>query len=248
MGRHLAVPCHSNGNPNGSHKDEEGAMAPRVLEKSVVAITQIRFQLLTLGALLATLIGLFDPGPAEANTILDFSDFRSDVTLTSDRGALVAFTGSGGQLTIHINPAADSNAQSSLNVDFDITSPLVVGFALPRCSEDSQAQVADGFCKYTSKERFGSGNKRPSSESITMLIHNITMATLVETMIGSKLSTIPPDQLRALAATTSEAGPLDEDVFGTTTVMPEPGLLALVGSGLVAVGLWGRKKFVGTRA
>ena len=75
------------------------------------------------------------------------------------------------------------------------------------------------------------------------------MTTLLEATIGSKLSTIPPDQLRALGATTSEAGPLNEGAFGTTTtVMPEPGILALVGSGVVAVGLWGRKKFVGTKA
>jgi hypothetical protein len=75
------------------------------------------------------------------------------------------------------------------------------------------------------------------------------MATLLEAMIGNKLSTIPPDQLRALAATTSEAGPLGDWIFGTTTiVMPEPGILILVAAVLVAVGLWGRKKFTGTRA
>ena len=228
--------------------DDEEAMAPRVQEKRVM--TKIRFQLIALGALLAGLGGLFAPGPTGANTILDFSDFSSDVTFTSDPAALVTVTGSEGQLTIHINSAADFEiAQPYLNANFDITPQLVSGFASPNCSEDSQAQTVDGLCKYNSKDEFGSGNKPPSAELTTMLIHNITMTTLLEATIGSKLSTIPPDQLRALAATTSGAGPLDEGAFGTTTtVMPEPGILALVGSGMVAVGLWGRKKFVGTKA
>jgi hypothetical protein len=212
----------------------------RVLRFLLVALALVGIGLATLG------VDTSGRGAAEASVMFSFSDVSSNETPPGVLTSTTTFTVSGSQLLIDVdNTSSYEIAQLYFNSDTTLT-----GLAFDESAATDfnpswsisgtgafQTRTADGFGQFNWLIDFGS-TTRPGS-GLTSLTLDMTGSTL-ESTIGSTLSSVPPGEIRALAAMKFESGPGGDGAFGA--VVPLPGTWLLLGSGLVGLVLIGRRK------
>jgi len=194
---------------------------------------------------LALALCLVGPCPAQADTILQFSDVSSDETLASVLTAIVTFEVSGNQLLIDIDNQSNYQiAQLYFNTDDTLTGLVFSNSPNPEWAisgtGEFQGEQADGFGLFNWLIDFGSGDSRLGASPPTTSLTLDMTGTTSEATIGSKWSTIPPGEIQALAAMKFEAGPAGDSAFGA--VVPIPGSWVLLASGLLGLVAIKRKK------
>ena len=196
---------------------------------------------------LALAVCLVGPCPAEASTILQFSDFSSDETLPGDLTARVTFEVTGTQLQITIDNQSDYQiAQLYFNTHTELTGLDFSTSPNPDWTISGSGEFQDekvgGFGSFNWLIDFGSGDSRLEAGDTTNLI--LDMAgddfSSIESSISNTLSTIPPGDIRVYAAIKFEAGPEDDSAFGA--VVPLPGTCLLLASGLLGLVAIKRRK------